>query len=53
MLSADWQRLPMHTRPIGFLYWGERFGAGDQWVYSLITPLAGDALVIEHALVGI
>ena len=23
---TDWQRVPMlHTQPIGFLYWGERF----------------------------
>jgi hypothetical protein len=38
LLWTDWQRVPMlHAQPIGFLYWRERFWAGDQWVYSLIT----------------
>jgi hypothetical protein len=44
---TDWHRVPMlHTRPIGFLYWRERFWAGDQWVYSLITASAVDMLAI-------
>jgi hypothetical protein len=29
-----------------FLYWRERFRAGDQWVYSLINASVGEAVAI-------
>lgn len=45
---TDWQRVPMlHTQPIGLLYWRERFWAGDQWVYRLMSDAAA-ALAAPH-----
>jgi DNA polymerase III epsilon subunit-like protein len=48
---TDWQRVPtLHMRPIGFLYWRERFWAGDQWVYSLSGHNTLDDLCSRHGV---
>jgi hypothetical protein len=45
--QTEWRPVAMfRTKPPSYLYWRERFWASHQWVYSLITASAGDALVI-------